>query len=123
MGEPPMPRKSSPTGCPPTRLEAKLLANPPAAAPPQQPDVPPRRTIRQAAADFWLGVLFRSAPRVPGFFRRAERFFCSPAVRNTTRLNARRILGPSASDAEVDRVARDIVRNFYRFCVDVGAAA
>jgi KDO2-lipid IV(A) lauroyltransferase len=112
-------------------LEAKLLANPPADAPPQPPpaDASPRRTLRQAAADFWLGLLFRSAPRYPGFFRRAEGFFCggtfrcSPAVRNTTRLNARRILGPSATEAEVDRVARDIVRNFYRFCVDVSAAA
>jgi lauroyl/myristoyl acyltransferase len=113
-------------------LEAKLLVNPPAAdvAPPVlPPDAPPRRTLRQAAADFWLGVLFRSAPRVPGFFRRAERFFCagtfrcSPAVRNVTRLNARRILGARATEPEVDRVARDIVRNFYRFCVDVGAAA
>jgi lauroyl/myristoyl acyltransferase len=108
-------------------VEAKLVANPATAT--KSIEAPPRRTVRQAAADFWLGLLFRYAPRCPGLFRRAERPFCagtflfSRAVRSITRLNARRVLGPAAADADVDRVARDTVRNFYRFCVDVGAAA
>lgn len=109
-------------------LEAKLTAHPPTSET-ARPEVPPSHSLRQAMSDFCLGMLFRYAPRFPGLFRRAEIPFCaatfrvSRAVRNTTRVNARRILGAAATDAEVDRVAKDIVRNFYRFCIDVGEAA
>src|SRR4051812_34311138 len=103
-------------------LDAKLVATPPLTALP--PDAP-RRSFRKAAADFWLGVLFKYAPKYGEFFCRAEGPFCAGAfrcsrmIRRTTTLNARRILGPGASEEAIESTARAIVKNFYRFCCDV----
>jgi KDO2-lipid IV(A) lauroyltransferase len=41
------------------------------------------------------------------------------SIRNATRSNARHVLGPGASDAEVDRVARQMARNTGRYYADV----
>ena len=85
--------------------------------------------LRRAAAAFWLGALFRAAPRYPRLVRGAGRFLCplafrcSPVIRSATTTNARRVLGPGATPARVEAVARGVLDNFYRFCCDVGAGA
>jgi KDO2-lipid IV(A) lauroyltransferase len=42
-----------------------------------------------------------------------------PSIRNATRSNVRHVLGPDASDKEVDRVARQCARNTGRYYADV----
>jgi KDO2-lipid IV(A) lauroyltransferase len=42
-----------------------------------------------------------------------------PSIRNATRSNIRHVLGPSASDEEVDRIARQCARNTGRYYADV----
>jgi KDO2-lipid IV(A) lauroyltransferase len=42
-----------------------------------------------------------------------------PSIRDAVRSNVRHVLGPAASDAEVDRVARQCARNAGRYYADV----
>jgi len=42
-----------------------------------------------------------------------------PSIRNAVRSNVRHVLGPDASEAEVDRVARECARNTGRYYADV----
>ncbi len=94
----------------------------------------PKATVRshvrvsRACADFWLNTLFVCCRRTPWLTRGARGFFlrgawaCAPSLRSATTANARRILGPAASAANVRRVARGIIASFYDFVCDVGAS-
>ena len=82
--------------------------------------------VRSAAASFWLAVLFFASERVPGLLVAAGRpfcrivFACSLWIRRGTMANARRILGPGATEAQVRGLALRTLRSFYLFCCDVG---
>ena len=84
------------------------------------------RGVRAAAAAFWVRAFFWTAEHVPWVVYGARRFLCAGGfrfyrpVRRGTRANARRILGPRADPAQVERLARRTWENFYLFCCDVG---
>ena len=84
------------------------------------------RSVRAAAADFWLDLLFRVAGRTPAVTRALRppfvrgAFRCSRAIRAATNANARRIFGDHASARRVDAYGRGVVENFYNFVCDVG---
>jgi KDO2-lipid IV(A) lauroyltransferase len=88
-----------------------------------------RHPFRRRVADAWLRAFFWAAEHVPGPVRAAAPLFSSavfgvsPAVRRGTLANARRILGPAATDAQCRRLAKAVVANFYLFCCDVARAA
>ena len=94
------------------------------------PEAAPRKPLvarlRFAAASFWLAALFFAAERVPGLLVTARRpfcrvvFACSPWIRRGTTANARRVLGPGATEARVRDLALKTLRSFYLFCCDVG---
>jgi KDO2-lipid IV(A) lauroyltransferase len=79
--------------------------------------------LGSALADFWLRSLFFCSERMPWLLRLGRGFFvrltylCSPAVREATAANARRILGQGADVAEF---GRGVVGNFFDFVCDVG---
>jgi len=83
-------------------------------------------TVRAAAADFWLDLLFRVAGHAPAvtratrplFVRSAYRF--SRAIRAATTANARRIFGPEVANGRVAAYGRGVVESFYDFVCDVG---
>ena len=95
---------------------------------PTQPHAaaPATLRVRAAAAEFWLGLLFRAAGRTPRlaqalrplFVRCAYRF--SRAVRTATVANARRILGPDITPLQAEAFGRGVVESFYDFVCDVG---
>ena len=81
--------------------------------------------LRAGAAAFWVRAFFWAAQHAPGLVQRAGGVlargafhFCRP-VRHATRVNARRVLGPGATDADVEALARRTWHNFYRVCCDV----
>ena len=82
--------------------------------------------LRAAAAVFWLQVLFFFAQHASWFVRAARPPFVflatllSRAIRTAGAANARRILPPNASDADVRRYTRGVVASFYEFVCDVG---
>jgi KDO2-lipid IV(A) lauroyltransferase len=82
--------------------------------------------LRAAAAAFWLQVLFFFAQHASWFVRAARPPFVflaalfSRAIRTAGAANARRILPPSASEADVRRYTRGVVASFYEFVCDVG---
>ncbi|MDB5296036.1 MAG: putative acyltransferase [Phycisphaerales bacterium] len=84
-----------------------------------------RRTI----ADFWLRSLFFVSERATWFARgmtgfvRWGAFRSSEKIRRATLANAARILGPGSTPAEREALAKGVLENFYRFCVDVGRSA
>ena len=84
--------------------------------------------MRQQAADFWLNFLFWHARRQPWFARASKPFWMwaswtfSPLLRNNTLSNARRLLGPQATDAQRKALARAVIANFYEFVCDIGRA-
>jgi len=78
---------------------------------------------------FWLRALFLTSERATwlprsmiGVVRRGVLRF-APKVRQATLANAARILGPDASPAQRMALARGVVENFFRFCIDVGRSA
>ncbi len=95
------------------------------AAPTSPSDHPPPGRWRKAAAEFWLRRFFFLAERAPLVLRIAHGILCagafwlSPAIRHGTRANARRILGPDATGAQIDRLARAVLSNFYLFCCEI----
>ena len=94
-------------------------------APAPAPDSPGTR-LRAAAAAFWLGAFFYAAERAPRLTVLAQRpfcrvvYFCSNWIRQGTTANARRVLGPGASEQRVTALARRTLASFYLFCCDVG---
>ena len=97
------------------------LANPAAVRDPARPS-----KLRAAAAAFWLRAFFRAAERAPRVVLAARgplclgTFWTSAFIRRGTRANARRLLGPDASSAQVDALARRTLSSFYLACCDVG---
>jgi len=93
---------------------------------PVEPAVTLGARIRSGAADFWLRSLFFFSEHVPWVPRLTRPLFvwaaysCSPHIRGATSANARRILGESATEADVERVGRGVVGSFYDFVCDVG---
>lgn len=82
--------------------------------------------VRRAAADFWLRVLFVTSERanwiargMTGFVRWGA-FRTSRQIREATLANAARILGPGSTADQREHLAKGVLENFYRFCVDVG---
>jgi KDO2-lipid IV(A) lauroyltransferase len=84
------------------------------------------RIIRRKAADFWLNLLFRQARRNPRFPVKTKPFFFwftwnyADLMREATLCNARRLLGPRASEADHLALARSMIGSFYDFICDVG---
>lgn len=83
-------------------------------------------SIRRAAADFWLDLLFRLAHNAPAatrllrplVARGAYRF--SPSIRAAVAANARRIFGPGVGSRELRAFGRGVVASFFDFVCDVG---
>ena len=81
---------------------------------------------RRAAADFWLRALFFTCERATWFARGMTRFVrwgafrTSRQIREATLANAARILGPGSTPEQREALAKGVLENFYRFCVDVG---
>ena len=103
---------------------SEAVRQPAAAAP---PTVSPRpRGLARSAHGIWLDRLFWLAEHRPGVLRLTRgvlarlAFRCSLSVRAGTLANAGRILGTGSTKAERTRLARRVVRNFIRFCHDIG---
>lgn len=97
------------------------------AARPVSPEPPGRADAAMPALSrLGLRLLFALARRAPWVLRvlkplavwLAVRF--SPGTRHGTRANARRLLGPGASDRELAAFTAKVVGNFYDFVADVG---
>ena len=90
------------------------------------PNAPSAGGVRAGAAAFWLTLFFFAAQHAPRLVTALRRPFCrgvffvSRAVRAGTTANARRFLGPGASDTQVNALARRTLGSFYLFCCDVG---
>jgi KDO2-lipid IV(A) lauroyltransferase len=75
---------------------------------------------------FWLNFFFFLARYCPWLARPAKSFFLffvirfSRQIRVGTRINARRILGPSMTDEQARRFTRGVIASFYDFIHDVG---
>ena len=86
------------------------------------------RGLRRRAATFWLNGFFGACRRFPKLVRGGRSFFvwgataCSRQIRNATTANARRILGPDASDQQCEAFAGAVTGHFYDFVADVGHA-
>ncbi len=82
----------------------------------------------KASSDFWLSFFFWHAHRQPWFARGTKPFFqyfvwrYSEHLYGGTMANARHILGESSTHAEREKLARQIIDNFYDFVCDVGLA-
>jgi KDO2-lipid IV(A) lauroyltransferase len=94
---------------------------------PEGAQLPDRRgrSFRDAAAAFWLDVLFRAAgsPRLtraikPIALGCAYRF--SRAIRYSTAANAKRIFGPDLTPDRQEQFTRGVLSSFYDFVCDVG---
>lgn len=71
---------------------------------------------------FWFARHASWGPRLTGPMWVRGAWLASASMREAVRSNVRRILGPSASKAEVDRLGRRVVASFYRFVCEVGRA-
>ena len=82
--------------------------------------------MRRRAAAFWLNALFWQARHAPIIGRVLKplamhvTYRCSRIVRDATRVNARRIFGPSVSVGQIERYAKGVFSNFFDFICDVG---
>jgi KDO2-lipid IV(A) lauroyltransferase len=85
-------------------------------------------SLRQRAANFWLNNFFGACKYFPWLVRAGRPFFvwgataCSQQIQSATAANARRILGPDATDQHCQRFARAVTGHFYDFVADVGRA-
>lgn len=82
--------------------------------------------IRHLSANFWLEFLFFWTEHFPPAVRATRGFFLwfawnfSRVLRGGTTANARRILGPDAPPAQVTRLARAMIDNFYWTVYELG---
>jgi KDO2-lipid IV(A) lauroyltransferase len=81
--------------------------------------------VRRAAADFWLGMMFRFAGNA--FVTRVLKslavdlcYRCSQTIRRGTTANARRVFGPDVTPAQMEKFRRGVIASFYDFVCDVG---
>jgi KDO2-lipid IV(A) lauroyltransferase len=85
--------------------------------------------LSEASANFWREFLYWWAAHCPVFVRVTGPFFLWFAMRFSKALcdgpavNARRILGPDASEADVKRLRNKIVRSAYTSIYELGRAA
>ena len=83
-------------------------------------------SVRARAGRFWTWLLATTAARAPrlipviGPFFRWFAWNCSPYTRSSTIANARRILGPAATDADCTRLARRTLASFFTFITEIG---
>lgn len=91
-----------------------------------EPRRPAALRVRRAAAAGWLRSFFFLSEKAPWLVRGLRplachvAFNCSRMIRTGTTANARQLLGPQASPAAVQSLARSTVASFYRFCCDMG---
>lgn len=84
--------------------------------------------VRHASANFWREAFYWWTAKFPPFVLLARPFFLwfalrfSKALRDGPTANARRLLGGTASDAEVERLRRAIVRSAYTNIYELGRA-
>ena len=87
----------------------------------------PKR-LHQASANFWREFMYFWTAHWPPFVLLTRPFFLffalrfSKALRDGPAANARRILGRSACDADVERLRRAIVRSAYTSIYELGRA-
>ncbi|MGD0464411.1 MAG: lysophospholipid acyltransferase family protein [Tepidisphaeraceae bacterium] len=81
---------------------------------------------RSRAARFFLGRLYFWARHAPWMLKLVKPLVvwvtvrCSGAIRNGTRANARRILGPGVTREQCAEFTAKVTANFYDFVVEVG---
>ncbi len=82
--------------------------------------------LRTAMAGFWLGLFFLMTQRTPWLARALKRPLvwiavrCSPAVREGTAANGRRILPAGATEHDLSCLTRGVLGSFYDFVCDIG---
>jgi KDO2-lipid IV(A) lauroyltransferase len=87
------------------------------------------KSLRAAAANFWLDAMFAAssaAPVVPRLLKPlavAVAYRASRAVRHATAANARRIFGRDVTAAQIRTFGRGVLSNFYDFVCDVGRSS
>lgn len=92
-------------------------------------EAPPSHWLSKTSANFWREFMYFWTAHWPPFVLLARPFFLffafrfSKALRDGPTANARRFLGPRASDAEVETLRRAIVRNAYTSIYELGRAA
>ncbi len=85
--------------------------------------------IGEASANFWREFMYWWAAHWPAFVLITRPFFLwfaltfSKALRDGPAANARRILGQNASEAEVTRLSKNIVKSAYTSIYELGRAA
>ncbi len=85
--------------------------------------------FREAVANFWRDYMYWSVAHFPIFVRITRPFFLwfalkfSKALRDGPAANARRLLGPDASDKKVEQLRRKIVQSAYMSIYELGRAA
>lgn len=84
-------------------------------------------TLGTKLNDFWLGVFFGIARRMPRLLSVTRPIWvggawrASGSMRDSVRANLRRVLGPDTPSLEIDRVGKRVVASFYDFVCEVGA--
>jgi KDO2-lipid IV(A) lauroyltransferase len=87
-----------------------------------------RLSVQSRIAAFWTNLLFTMARRAPWLVRWIAPLVAYVAWRTCTNLrlntlaNARHLLGPDASRAELARLSRRVIRSCYLFVVNMGTA-
>ncbi len=82
--------------------------------------------VRRLSAEFWLGFMFFWNIRVPWLVRITRPFFLwfafrySKVLRDGPMVNARRLLGPDATDAQIEQLRRNVIRGGYSAVYEVG---
>ncbi|HEY8666114.1 MAG TPA: lysophospholipid acyltransferase family protein [Tepidisphaeraceae bacterium] len=82
--------------------------------------------IRRRAGDFWCNVLFWHSQHLPWITRKSKSFYLwfmwrfAKLTRDAVMANTRWLLGPSASQADREALARRIIGAFYDFVYDIG---
>lgn len=95
-------------------------------ASPGDSSAPPRLSLRQRAAAFWLNFLFFWVGHAPWVAKMTVHFWIwaawifSPALRQSTLTNARWLLGPKSTPRQRARLARQVLKSFFLFVYDVG---
>ena len=97
-------------------------------APPDGAETPATRpTLGRRINAFWLRFFFGCTLRAPwclGLIRPVAvhgTWWAAGSVRRGVRANLRRVLGPRAGAAELNRTGRAVVASFYDFVCEVGA--
>ncbi len=88
----------------------------------------PASRLRESVANFWRDFMYWSVAHFPIFVRVTRPFFLwfalnfSKALRDGPGANARRLLGPDASEKQVEQLRRKIVQSAYMSIYELGRA-